>query len=178
MKVALYGKKKELLQKYKEKMEQAFGSTNKMIEIDCFSNKSNIKQQSFSYDAVIMSEELMKEMLMYMKEHKGQTLVLQTRKHIETFDMDEIIYIEAELKYIHIGTVEGEKIIQFPISEVEKLLDEEIFIKPHRSYIINRNWIKSLLEYEAALKNGKRIPISKYRWEDVRRKWLGEDEEE
>ena len=177
MKVALYGEKKELLQEYKKKMEQAFGNTNEMIEIDVFSNKNNVKKQSFDYDVIILSEEWMKEMLTYVKEHKGQTLTLQTRKHIETFDMDEIIYIEAELKNIHIGTIKDEKIIKFPISEVEKLLDKEIFIKTHRSYIVNRSQIKSLLENEVVLKNGKKIPVSKYRWKDVRRKYLGEDEE-
>lgn len=178
LKVALYGEKKELLQEYKEKMKQAFGNTNEMIEIDCFSDKSNVKKQSFNYDVVILSEEWMKEMILYANGHKRQKLILTSRKYIETFDMDEIIYIEAELKTVHIGTVEGEKIIKFPISEVEKLLDEENFIKVHRSYIVNRNQIKSLLENEAVLKNGKRIPISKYRWKDVRRKYLGEDEEE
>ncbi|MDE6760061.1 MAG: LytTR family transcriptional regulator [Lachnospiraceae bacterium] len=178
MKVALYGEKKELLQKYKEKMEQAFGSTNEMIEIDCFSNKSNVRQQSLSYDVIILSEEFMKEMIMYANGHKGQTLTLTAGKHIETFDTDEILYIEAELKTVHVGTVEGEKIIKFPISEVEKLLDDEIFIKTHRSYIVNRHQIKTLMDNEAVLKNGKRIPISKYRWKDVRRKYLGENEKE
>lgn len=177
MKVALYGDKQELLQKYKEKMEQAFGSTNDIIEIDCFSNRSNVKQQSLSYDVIILSEEVMKEMIMYAKGYKGQTLTLTAGKHIETFDMDEILYIEAELKTVHVRTLEGEKIIKFPISEVEKLLDEEIFIKTHRSYIVNRHQIKTLMDNEAVLKNGKRIPISKYRWKEVRKKYLGEEEE-
>lgn len=176
MKVALYGEKKELLQKYKEKMEQVFGNTNEMIEIDCFSDKTNVKQQSFAYDVIILSEELMEEMIMYAKGNKGQKLTLTAGKHIETFDMDEILYIEAELKTVHIGTVKGEKTIKFPISEVEKLLDEKNFIKTHRSYIVNRNQVQSMLDKEIVLENGKRIPISKYRWKDVRRKYLGEDD--
>lgn len=177
MKVALYGEKQELLQRYKEKLEQVFGSTDEMIEIDCFSNRSNVRQQSLSYDVIILSEEFMKEMIMHAKGHKGQTLTLTAGKYIETFDMDEILYIEAELKTVHVGTIEGEKIIKISISEVEKLLDEKIFIKTHRSYIVNRYQIKTLMDNEAVLKNGKRIPISKYRWKEVRRKYLGEEGE-
>lgn len=174
MKVALCGEKEELLAKYKEKMKYAFGKMDDVVEIDCFSNKNNVKKKLLSYDAIIFSEEFMKEMSMYVKENRGQTITLTAGKQIETFDLDEILYIEAELKTIHIVTRQGEKIIKFPISEVEKLLDEDIFIKTHRSYIVNKAEIKSLLEKEVVLKNGKRIPISKYRWKDVRKKFLEE----
>lgn len=170
-------KKKELLQKYKEKMEQAFRNADEMIEIDCFSNNTNVIQLSFAYDVIILSEELMKEMIMYTKGQKEHRLILEARKHVEIFNMDEILYIEAELKNVHIGTVDGERVIKFPISEVEKMLNEKIFIKTHRSYIVNKNQIQSLLENEAVLKNGKRIPISKYRWKEVRRRYLGEEED-
>ncbi|MCM1498965.1 MAG: LytTR family transcriptional regulator [Clostridium sp.] len=176
MRVALYGEKEEQLQEYKEKMEQIFENTNDIVEIDCFLQKSQIKRESFGYDAIILSEELMKEMILYVNGHKGQTLTLTAKKHIETFDMNEIIYIEAELKNVHIGTLEGEKVMKFPISGVEKLLDKDLFIKTHRSYIVNRYQIKSLSEKEVVLKNGKRIPVSKYRWKDVRRKYLGESD--
>lgn len=178
MRVALYGEKKERLQKYKEKLEQIFENTNEIIEIDCFCSKNKVRKQSLGYDVIILSEKSIKEMIMYAEKHRGQKLTLTSRKYIETFDMNEIIYIEAELKTVHIETAEGEKIVKFPISEVEKLLDQEIFIKTHRSYIVNRNQIKSLMENEAILKNGKRIPISKYRWKEVRKKYLRQTEEE
>ena len=177
MKVALYGEKKELLQRYKEKMEQDFRNADETIEIDCFSDKTNIIQLSFVYDVIILSEEFMKEMIMYTKSKKEDKLILEARKHVEIFNMDEILYIEAELKNVHIGTIDGEQVIKFPISEVEKLLNEEIFIKTHRGYIVNKNQIQRLVENEAVLKNGKRIPISKYRWKEVRRKYLGEEED-
>ncbi|MCM1178624.1 MAG: LytTR family transcriptional regulator [Clostridium sp.] len=175
MRFALYGEKEGQLQEFKEKLERIFDNTSEMIEIDCFSNEMDEKRQTFDYDAIILSEELMKEMILYIKGHKQHMLTLEAQKHIETFDMDEIIYIEADLKNIRIETLEGEKTIKFPISKVEQLLDEDIFIKTHRSYIVNRYQIKSLLEKEVVLKNGKRIPISKYRWKDVRRKYLGEE---
>lgn len=174
MKVALYGEKRNILLEYKEKIEQALGMKGDIIEIDCFSSDKKVsKKQLFGYDVIILSEELMKEMVVYAKRQRRQTITLTAGKRIETFDIDDIFYIEAELKTVHIRTSEREVVIKFPISEVEKLLDDEKFIKTHRSYIVNKNQIKSLLEKEVVLKNGKRIPISKYRWKEVRRKFLG-----
>lgn len=174
MKVALYGDKIEILPSEREALEQSFGEKDDIVEIDFFSDKSNIRKNLFHYDIIILSKNLTKEMIMYVKEQRKQTITLTAGKQIETFELDEILYIEAELKTIHVVTREGEKIIRFPISEVEKLLDEDIFIKAHRSYIVNKKEIKSLLEKEVVLKNGKRIPVSKYRWKEVRRRFLGE----
>lgn len=80
MKVALYGEKKELLQKYKENIEQAFRSANEIIEIDCFSNKASVRKQSFAYDAIIMSEELMEDMIAYAKKSSERLLTLVASK--------------------------------------------------------------------------------------------------
>lgn len=178
MKVALYGEKKELLQKYKENIEQAFRSANEIIEIDCFSNKASVRKQSFAYDAIIMSEELMEDMIAYAKKSSERLLTLVASKQIEIFDIDKILYIEAELKCVHIVMVDGKRIMKLQLSEVEKLLDDKIFIKTHRSYIVNKNWIQSLLENEVVLKNGKKVPISRYRRKEVEEQFLRENAKE
>lgn len=68
--------------------------------------------------------------------------------------------------------------MKLQLSEVEKLLDDKIFIKTHRSYIVNKNWIQSLLENEVVLKNGKKVPISRYRRKEVEEQFLRENAKE
>lgn len=74
--------------------------------------------------------------------------------------------------------VDGKRIMKLQLSEVEKLLDDKIFIKTHRSYIVNKNWIQSLLENEVVLKNGKKVPISRYRRKEVEEQFLRENAKE
>ena len=172
MKVALYGKRMEILLKNKEMLEESFAATKGLIEIDCFSDWNSIGDNVLCYDIIVLSEVIMKEMSNYANEQKQQTLTLSVGKRIETFNIEKILYIEAELKNVHIWTKDEDVVINLPISGLEKLLDNKHFVKTHRSYIVNRKQIKSLSDKEVILKNGKKIPVSKYRYKEVREWYL------
>lgn len=55
---------------------------------------------------------------------------------------DEITVIKAEENYTCINTInEGSKLIRQYISDVQKLLPDNIFIRIHRSYIVNKKFV-------------------------------------
>lgn len=89
-------------------------------------------------------------------------------KHAELYRFlpEEILYIEAEnINCVIHGTSSAFQISQ-PISQIEKQLPEQ-FLRVHRSFIINRNYVKRVYRYEVELSNRMTIPIPEKKYMSV-----------
>lgn len=81
--------------------------------------------------------------------------------------LDEIISIFVEDKMTFFNTLKGEFTSSRNLCEVEKKLNSEMFLKCHRSYIININYIESIVPwfnstYRVKMKGiEEEIPISR-----------------
>lgn len=66
---------------------------------------------------------------------------------IRLFDFDDIVYLKAEDKYVSIHLKNGEsKLSERSLKTLEEQLPDR-FIRIHRSYIINRNFILEVQKY-------------------------------
>lgn len=72
----------------------------------------------------------------------------------------EIVYIESQLEYIRIVTLNKEYISKMSTHEIEVLLPANLFKRIHRSYIISVNKIESYTA-EIVEVNGVSIPIGR-----------------
>jgi two-component system, LytTR family, response regulator len=93
-------------------------------------------------------------------------IVVKTGSNIKLIPASEIIYIEAQDDYVMIYTREARFMKQGTMKYFETGLDPAVFIRIHRSYIVNVNEIKQIEPYEkesyiAILKNGAKLKISK-----------------
>jgi two-component system LytT family response regulator len=93
-------------------------------------------------------------------------IVVKTGSNIKLIPTDEILYIEAQDDYVMIYTKDGRYMKQGTMKYFETGLDSNIFIRIHRSYIVNINEIKQIEPYEkesyiAILKSGAKLKISK-----------------
>ncbi len=78
--------------------------------------------------------------------------------------LKEIIYIEALENYVTLSTDENRYTIHFTMKAIESQLPSGIFIRVHRSYIINKSMIQSIKENSLDILVGsaiKKIPIGK-----------------
>lgn len=100
---------------------------------------------------------------------EGQTssLILETSKKIIKLDHNEIYYCIMFSPYIDIHTSSEKITVRKNISEIEKLLPSENFIRCHRSYIVNVKHIKSIIKNDILLENGVKIPISRGKYKEV-----------
>lgn len=95
-----------------------------------------------------------------------QRVVVKTGNSIRIISLQDIIYIEASDDYVYFYT-EGEKFIKTQtLKSLEKGLDDNLFVRIHRSYIVQVQQINKIEPYEkeghiVILKNGKRLPVSK-----------------
>ena len=172
MRIALYGKKMESLKQYKESLENKFNVCGKSVNIDYYTNEAEIKDNMQQYDLIVLSNSLLHEFTQSISDESTRNITFVSGKKIETCLVQDILYVEAELKKVHVWKKNEDMLLSIPISKMEGLLKEEGFIKSHRSYIVNSTHISSITKDTIILDNGIRIPVSKYRIKEVREEYL------
>jgi len=70
-----------------------------------------------------------------------------------------IIFIQSWGDYVRITTKEDILIIKTTLKELETILPRDIFVRIHRSYMINTGQIKSVEAVRVILKNGRKLNI-------------------
>lgn len=97
---------------------------------------------------------------------KSDRLVVRVKNEIKIIPVREVIYFEAEDDYISIRTREGKFLKKMTMKHLEECVDQEIFIRVHRSFIVNINEIAGIEPYERdsyllKLRAEAKIPVSK-----------------
>ncbi|HSJ69626.1 MAG TPA: LytTR family transcriptional regulator DNA-binding domain-containing protein [Anditalea sp.] len=93
-------------------------------------------------------------------------IVVKTGNSIRIISLKDILYIEAADDYVYFYT-ESEKFIKTQtLKSLENGLDDKLFVRIHRSYIVQVQQINKIEPYEkeghvVMLKNGQRLPVSK-----------------
>lgn len=78
--------------------------------------------------------------------------------------LKDIIYIEALENYLTLNTKNEKFTVHFAMKAIESQLPSVLFIRVHRSFIVNRSMIKSIKENSLELKIGDRVenvPVDK-----------------
>ena len=100
-------------------------------------------------------------------EDEKNSFILETPKKIIKLDYNEIYYFIMFSPYIDIHTMSEKVTVRKNISDIEKMLPKEYFIRCHRSYIVNVKHIKSIKKDNVLLENGVEIPISRGKYKEV-----------
>lgn len=78
--------------------------------------------------------------------------------------LNDIIYVEALENYVTLNTKEEKYTIHFTMKAIESQLPSGVFIRVHRSYIVNKTMIQSIKENLLEInigKSTKNIPVGK-----------------
>lgn len=94
-------------------------------------------------------------------EHK-KSLFVQTKQFCKTIPLQQIYYIEVINRKIYIHTKDGVVEYYAKLQEVQNQLDER-FIKCHRSYIVNIDYLKQYQCNIITMHNGQTVPVSRLR---------------
>ena len=95
-----------------------------------------------------------------------QRVVVKISGKIKIIPVEDIHYLEAADDYVRIHTKEGGFLKNRTMSHFEKSLDGNVFVRTHRSFIVNVQQITRIDPYEkesyvAILKNGSQVAVSK-----------------
>ncbi|MCR4675010.1 MAG: LytTR family DNA-binding domain-containing protein [Lachnospiraceae bacterium] len=80
---------------------------------------------------------------------------------IISFDPRTILYAEAQRKECLIVTKNGTQLIRFKFMDLENLLTDYHFIKIHRSYLVNMDYISRITKASVILTDKTELPISR-----------------
>lgn len=97
---------------------------------------------------------------------KLERVVVKSNTKIRVIPVEKIRYLEAQDDYVMIYTTEGKHLKQSTMKYFEEYLDENDFMRVHRSYIIRLDQVIQLEPYAkdsyvAKLKDGTKVKISK-----------------
>ncbi len=78
----------------------------------------------------------------------------------------ELLYLAAEEKYVNLHTAHGAHLIRETLQNLERQLDPAKFVRVHRSYMLNLDFIQEIQPMAhgdclAVMKNGATVPISR-----------------
>lgn len=107
----------------------------------------------------------------YDKERKNVLKVFVEKENMK-IKYNEIKYFVIYSHYINIETVKGEISYKKKISDLEKELPEEQFVRCHRSYIVNLHYVKSVGKDSLTLDDNITIPISRGKKDKIVEKFM------
>lgn len=99
--------------------------------------------------------------------HKSlQRLPVRAGSKILIIKIEDIRYIVAEDDYVKIISTQGNYLKQVTMAYLEMALPAEMFVRIHRSYLLNINYLKQLEIYDksgymAILNDNSRLPVSR-----------------
>lgn len=93
-------------------------------------------------------------------------IVVKTGSKVKIIPTQDIICLEADDDFVKIVTAEGSFLKNKTMNFYEQTLDNNQFVRVHRSYILNVQHITRIDPYQkethmAILRDGKQIPVSK-----------------
>lgn len=102
----------------------------------------------------------------------NQLVLIDTPKETFRCCVRDIYYIEAQGRNISLCLGGEMKNMQITFSQIEDIIQNPLFLKVHRSYLVNSFHIQSLQKKQVILTNGEVLPVSKYRYNTVHEQYL------
>ncbi len=100
-------------------------------------------------------------------------ILVSTKNRLLAVDTADIIWIEAEKDYSTLHTETQHYLSNYGIGQIAEKLDPEVFIRVHRSSIINLNFIDEIFKYPSSydvkMKNGDVVRVSRSYLDNIRR---------
>jgi len=95
-----------------------------------------------------------------------QRVVVKTAGKIKIIPMEDIHYLEASDDYVKIHTHNGAFLKNKTMNYFEQVLEPALFVRTHRSYILNIQQVTRIDPYEkdshlCILQSGAQVPVSK-----------------
>ena len=93
-------------------------------------------------------------------------LVVKSKGRVVFLDLDEIDWVGADANYVRLNAGKESYLLRETISRAAERMDPNIFIRIHRSTLVNVRKIKELIpvnsgEYVVVLRNGKELSCSR-----------------
>ncbi len=98
-------------------------------------------------------------------------LMVREGDKVIPLDPSKIVWVEAASQYARIHTRNDEFLVSRPLADIESELPESLFMRVHRSALVNLSSISHLLtdrgHYQLEMSSGAKVPIARSRRKQV-----------
>lgn len=123
------------------------------------------------------NEELETLLNRYTSSYLPDIISLPTQEGLEFIQKKDIMYCEAEGNYTYVYTIDQKRrLIPKTLKDIENLIHDLGFLRIHQSYLANMAYVLSYNRQDGGsleMKNGKRLPVSRARKEELINKFRG-----
>ncbi|MCR8746296.1 LytR/AlgR family response regulator transcription factor [Romboutsia lituseburensis] len=113
-------------------------------------------------------EDKIKEAIKYSYEKLEEYFIISNQSGIEKIRLSQIVYIESNKRKIIINTLSGKYETYEKLKDSYQTLKYKGFLKCHRSYIVNQDFIKKIESKDIVTSTGERVPISRSKIEEIK----------
>ncbi|MEP7218659.1 MAG: LytTR family DNA-binding domain-containing protein [Bacteroidota bacterium] len=101
-------------------------------------------------------------------------ITVHAGRRLRVIPTEDIKWIEAREKLVHVHTAGGVFTADFTLDELEARLDPTRFLRTHRAHIVNAASVRELIpwfagSYALKLEDGTRIPVARRRVREIRK---------
>ena len=100
-----------------------------------------------------------------LKKHSFRRIAIPTTEGLQFIKVDDIIYMEASINYTKFFLTHDQKYtVSKTLKEFEEMLPDDIFLRIHNSYLINKNCVEKYIRGDGGqvvLSNGTTLDVSK-----------------
>lgn len=97
-----------------------------------------------------------------LREKENRSLFIQTINWCKSVKLDDIYFCEVINRKIYLHTKNGVVEYYCKLEDIEKQLDYR-FVRCHRSYIVNLDYLQEFTNVQITLENGDHVPTSRLR---------------
>lgn len=144
------------------------------------STYDNLVYESFKYSPLRfirknkINEELCEAIQAFFekRQHSGYSLMFSTDLGKKSIQVNDIMYVEVNSHKLHIHEKDNLTIANGNLKDVEGQMHTYGFIKTHQSYLVNFRYINFINHREVLLDDGESIPLSRGRYEQVKKEYM------
>lgn len=105
---------------------------------------------------------------------RHDTFIIKNNSGIHKIYLSDIVYAEALNRKVILNLKNNEQIVSTDVfsSICDTLMAHKEFALPHRSFIVNMNYIKTIDTVRILLINDKTIPVAQRRVSDIKKQYL------
>ncbi len=146
----------------------------KPLDEERFRNAVNraLKRKTLEHSSI---EDLLQSMKTERKGAYDTHIFVQKSEKLFNLPVEEIVYLEASGDYTIITTKNDQFVSSSGIGKLEEILNPEVFIRVHRSTIVNVNYLKEIERHfnggmVVKMQSGKSFPVSRTYAKLIRKK--------
>lgn len=97
---------------------------------------------------------------------------LKDKTTIEKIKAEDIVYVEIDRRKTKVVTIDTEYVSTLSISDWKNKLIHSVFVVPHKSFIINLNYITNYKRDELTMNYTQAVPISRNKQSFIHKKFI------